>query len=197
MSLVFSVTWTRENKASLSSLPGTAKYETLTDTRGSVRAGVVSTIAHKDLLLAAEGAHCVDAGKAGAARLSQAAALVYVCTIKDRVQAQRAEVERSSRSFPTNSKDLTNTVPVSVLGESAQTFLLRCTLERAWCVLTQEVFATTVLPHGTLIHIWTQSRSNHNSHKLNYLFNKRISSPSSKYSKNSWEGRECGSSTNN
>lgn len=51
----------------------------LTDTLGSIRAGVVAVAAHYDLLLACVGAHCVDTVKAGAARLTQAAAFIYVC----------------------------------------------------------------------------------------------------------------------
>lgn len=53
----------------------------LTDALGSVRAGMVPVAAHDDLLLACVGAHRVDTVEAGAARLAQAAALIYVCRI--------------------------------------------------------------------------------------------------------------------
>lgn len=69
------------------------------------------------------------------------------------VQAQQAP----AGSFPTNTHSLTDTVPVSILGKPAQTFLLGRTLEGARCVLTQEVFATAVLPHRTLINVWTHT----------------------------------------
>lgn len=40
---------------------------------------MVSVVAHYHLLLARVGAHCVNAVEAQAARLAQAAALIYVC----------------------------------------------------------------------------------------------------------------------
>lgn len=54
-----------------------------TNTFASVRAGVVPGAAGDDLLLAAVGAHCVDAVTACAAGLTQAAALIDVWTRKE------------------------------------------------------------------------------------------------------------------